>query len=445
MSMPSGLDSVFRALGKGGMDLTKVNLSKGVPQKAEAEEAPSSKDGAEFEGILDQSADSENAPVEVNAAPQDEASTGSEDTVTTDGRELVAMAEAPVILAPEADQASEGKLEAALIHLALKIEAPKAEMAEPLQPSVEPSEIANMNQNEVKIEGLPAATLLDSKEWESVEPDAKLAESIEALQANTVKAPEAKGLERESVDVPELAIEPKSAEPKVMTNEPKLDVVTAATNDGGFEGDAESSKDFHQDSGAREMPSKNLKHFADSLSIRSQLNPEAPASFQGELVKVQVSEAPEVSGLKSHVMNEIKPLISKVQLTQEGGEMTIQLRPAHLGQMKVDISVVGDSVKVNMAAEKIESRAILQSQMSDLKQELQKGGLKVDQISVSSLNSQGTIENSRPGQDADSRHHHQESSHKQSQREHQESSKNSQGRESESFWKRLANETEEAA
>jgi flagellar hook-length control protein FliK len=107
-------------------------------------------------------------------------------------------------------------------------------------------------------------------------------------------------------------------------------------------------------------------------------------------------------------MEDIKPLISRVLATDQGGEMTIRLKPENLGWVKVDVQVEQDSVRLSFQAEQGMAKDMLKSQLSDLKQQLSVAGLQLQEVSVGLMKSEGS-EHQKSGEFQRGHGQHQES------------------------------------
>lgn len=135
----------------------------------------------------------------------------------------------------------------------------------------------------------------------------------------------------------------------------------------------------------KDADSKSLKHLVDSLYVQQTLgtmptdsNAQSLPSAKIDVTLGQVS--PE--SVRTHLMNDIKPVIHDMVMKDKGGEMTVSLRPAHLGWIKVNVEVNDGSVKVALQTETTEAKSMLEGQMKDLHQGLKQSGLKIEEVSV---------------------------------------------------------------
>jgi flagellar hook-length control protein FliK len=65
--------------------------------------------------------------------------------------------------------------------------------------------------------------------------------------------------------------------------------------------------------------------------------------------------------------------------------MTLSLRPADLGLVRVDLKVDSGDVKVAIHAEQSDARHLLQGQVHELKDQLTNAGLKVQEVTIHSM------------------------------------------------------------
>ena len=149
-----------------------------------------------------------------------------------------------------------------------------------------------------------------------------------------------------------------------------------------------------------------IKDFAAELWIHRNVDAESKLTSKSEL-SIQFDQ--DASPQKPLSMGDLKPLISKLVTTKTGGEMNLQMRPEHLGMVKVEILAEGDAVRVNLFAEKASAQSALNSQVNDLKQQLSAVGLKVEAVTVSTLQSSSS-EQSRNNQSDQQSKHQQENS-----------------------------------
>lgn len=132
----------------------------------------------------------------------------------------------------------------------------------------------------------------------------------------------------------------------------------------------------------------------EKLSLRSEKEAALDNSTLGQS---QVSQAPEnKSQLKpeSFVINtkptneqeakNIKDVINQAQFLARkgGGEMKVTLSPEGLGQVSMKVAVEGGQVSVQMVADTMDAKKILERGLGDLKATLATHNLRVDQIRV---------------------------------------------------------------
>lgn len=162
------------------------------------------------------------------------------------------------------------------------------------------------------------------------------------------------------------------------TNEPKLELALQ---------DQESSQESFSD-------------FVSSLYVQKNLKAEMPIQFSEQLAKVQVTEEkPVAQMIRSHLGDDLKVHLTKMVSKQEGGEVSLQLRPGDLGNVKIDIRVEQESVRIEMRPERSAAESVLKSQMGELRNQLQSAGFKVDEIQVSQQKFNSELADQRQSQE----------------------------------------------
>ena len=122
----------------------------------------------------------------------------------------------------------------------------------------------------------------------------------------------------------------------------------------------------------REDKSQPLAAAAGSQSQSLEIQPE-PVQTQP-----QTARTADVYDIRQQILEQVR-MIRTAQTT----ELVMQLKPEHLGQLTMKISVANNgSVTAVFQSENAQVRAAIESQITQLKQELQQQGLKVDNVSV---------------------------------------------------------------
>ena len=108
------------------------------------------------------------------------------------------------------------------------------------------------------------------------------------------------------------------------------------------------------------------------------------------------------------VMNQIVDRIHVAQMSANGGEMRVFLRPEHLGDLHMKVSVDRDVMVARFVAESHEVKAIIENNFNQLRDALAEAGIKVGrfEVTVSSGFQQGPAP--EQGQDAGGQSHAQE-------------------------------------
>lgn len=80
---------------------------------------------------------------------------------------------------------------------------------------------------------------------------------------------------------------------------------------------------------------------------------------------------------------------AKVVVNNGGSEMEINLKPEHLGKLQLKVTIENDVVTAKFFAESQQVKEIIESNLNQLKRNLQENGMQVDTIMVSVGNHQG--------------------------------------------------------
>ncbi|MBR2214888.1 MAG: flagellar hook-length control protein FliK [Selenomonadaceae bacterium] len=111
------------------------------------------------------------------------------------------------------------------------------------------------------------------------------------------------------------------------------------------------------------------------------------ANFQQTLTETQATpENPPVNQPTRDTFEIQRQIVEQARLlrTEEGTEMVIRLKPEHLGDLTLRISVtVGGAVNASFHSENAYVRTIIDNSLAQLRQELNNQGIKVDNVEVS--------------------------------------------------------------
>ncbi len=123
-----------------------------------------------------------------------------------------------------------------------------------------------------------------------------------------------------------------------------------------------------------------------------------PQSTATEVGGVRV--APQTSGPRIPMANLPGEIAQQIQILQEDGKSTIRLRlsPENLGELKLEVHRVGDTVRVTMISASPHVRDALDSQMSALRDALEKQGFNLTEALVEDgSNHKGRHDSDTPG------------------------------------------------
>lgn len=122
--------------------------------------------------------------------------------------------------------------------------------------------------------------------------------------------------------------------------------------------------------------------------------------FQQTVQETATSSRPPHTGahVQESVMNQVVNRISFAQYNAQGGEIRIGLRPEHLGDLQMKIRIDHDIVTAKFVAESHEVKAIIESNLGQLRDALAEAGVKVGRFEVSvDTGAQQQRDHSEPG------------------------------------------------
>ena len=133
----------------------------------------------------------------------------------------------------------------------------------------------------------------------------------------------------------------------------------------------------------------------------TQLNA-AAGSFQQNLQDVASLGSPDAQAAQPQTNYDIpRQIVDQAKLIKstEDTQMVIKLKPEHLGELTLKVSVSSSgAVNASFHTDNAQVRGIIESSMVQLKQELQAQGLKVDNVGVYAGLGDGSLPNSQQGQ-----------------------------------------------
>ena len=138
-----------------------------------------------------------------------------------------------------------------------------------------------------------------------------------------------------------------------------------------------------------------------STTGTAQLNA-AAGSFQQNLQDVASLGSPNAQAAQPQTNYDIpRQIVDQAKLIKstEDTQMVIKLKPEHLGELTLKVSVSSSgAVNASFHTDNAQVRGIIESSMVQLKQELQAQGLKVDNVGVYAGLGDGSLPNSQQGQ-----------------------------------------------
>ncbi len=116
-------------------------------------------------------------------------------------------------------------------------------------------------------------------------------------------------------------------------------------------------------------------------------------SSQPSISNVSQAQTPGSTGVNSTSREELFSQIvehAKVVVNNGGSEMEVNLKPEHLGKLQLKVTIENEVVTAKFVAESQQVKEIIESNLGQLKRNLQENGMQVDAIMVSVGNHQGS-------------------------------------------------------
>ncbi len=127
----------------------------------------------------------------------------------------------------------------------------------------------------------------------------------------------------------------------------------------------------------------------------------APATGMANAVATAETAAPESAAPVRDTYEVVRQIVDQARLIRSGEstEMVIRLRPEHLGEITLRVAITAEGIiNASFRSDNAQVRAILESSMVQLKQQLQEQGVKVDNVDVQSGLSEDFFSQSQAGQ-----------------------------------------------
>lgn len=138
----------------------------------------------------------------------------------------------------------------------------------------------------------------------------------------------------------------------------------------------------------------NIKNLADGLFIQGQIG--SDSIFQKAAMGTENLPTENfATKVQTNLVQDMEAFISQVIETNEGGSISLKLRPGNLGEVQVKVDVQADNVRIQMDTQSQFTESVLKSQSHELKQQLQSLGLKIDELQISSKTSSEQFHDSK--------------------------------------------------
>jgi flagellar hook-length control protein FliK len=138
----------------------------------------------------------------------------------------------------------------------------------------------------------------------------------------------------------------------------------------------------------------SIKSLADSLFIQGQIGSDL-MSRSDSLLSESASTKNLATQVQQNLVQDMEAFISQVIETNEGGSISLKLRPGNLGEVQVRVEVEAESVRIQMDTASRFTENVLKSQSLELKQQLQSIGLKIEDLQISSSRSSESSHDSK--------------------------------------------------
>ncbi len=176
---------------------------------------------------------------------------------------------------------------------------------------------------------------------------------------------------------------------QVETGEEMISIDTIPVGeDVHIEQEADSSKDgksnnSHNDKNTTEYePSHFMQSITDNIEriVTEKVN-ETPASYVAD---------------PADIMEQVKESL-RIVMKDDMTEMEMQLHPASLGNVKVQVAIKDGAVTANFTTQNEQVKAVLESQLVQLKEQMNEQGLKIEavEVTVSSHSFESNLQNGR--------------------------------------------------
>ncbi len=140
-------------------------------------------------------------------------------------------------------------------------------------------------------------------------------------------------------------------------------------------------------------------HTADMKGHAAPVHTDTVKSFEPALTGTTKSEHQPANGLRDSIMAQVKEGIATREPARNG-EIAIRLAPAELGELRINVRVVDQQVRVEVVAANSQVREILLSNQDSLKENFSRQNLTMTGFDVSTGTGQGQEQLFREGREA---------------------------------------------
>jgi flagellar hook-length control protein FliK len=129
----------------------------------------------------------------------------------------------------------------------------------------------------------------------------------------------------------------------------------------------------------------SVDEFAKQLLVQRDLG--LTNSLRSGLGEAEMTSNSQPRLMQQNLFEDMRSHVARMVQTDQGGKMTLQLRPGNLGRVEIDVHVEAKTVRIEMRADEQRGEQALRGQLAELRTQLQNAGLKVDELNLQNVRS----------------------------------------------------------
>lgn len=205
----------------------------------------------------------------------------------------------------------------------------------------------------------------------NVDSDDKLV--IESVKTNTKK------IDKSEQFVLAASVEKAQAKEKKSETKAEIETKNASTNETKEIKHAAAEQQLNQNTDKENAKSNSSETFKNNLNQVSG----SEKSFNAESLKIQSEPKPVHEQFKTIKQQEIIPEFSKLIQQGEKQTLTLQLTPENLGKVKLTVDIIENQIVTKIEVENEQVKQFVQSNVEQLKQNMQSAGIPLTNVNVS--------------------------------------------------------------